>query len=87
MKLNGEFVIREFNDIIYAVPKGLTEEKLNGAVSLNATCKLLWEALIEGTDRDSMVELLLKHYDIKREIAENDVDSFIDAMKKADLLI
>lgn len=85
MKLSGEYVIREFNDVIYAVPTGETADKLGGAIRINASCRVLWEALIQGTTKEGLVKALLNRYDIDAAVAEKDVEEFISKIKEARL--
>lgn len=56
-------------------------------LKLNASGAVLWEALANGSDRESLVEVLVGQYDVPRPDAERDVDAFLGAMRSKNLLV
>lgn len=87
LKINGEFIIRDFNGTIYAIASGDGMQDFKGEVRLNATARLLWGKLAESCTKDDLTDCLLENYEIDRATAQADVDRFITAMKNAHLII
>lgn len=44
---------------------------------LNATAAALWRSLVEGCERDDLVNHLVGSYEVDRPQAEQDVDAFL----------
>ena len=86
MKLKNNYLIREFNGTIYAVPEDLSAEKKNDPIILNSTGRKLWQLLSSETDVKALVDALLNEYEIDRQTAENDTAKFIEELRAADLL-
>ena len=86
MKLNETYVIREFNDTVYAVPLDVQDENRKEPIILNGTARLLWEALAEEKTEEELIEVLLSEYDIDRETAAKDTAAFLSSIRKAGLI-
>ena len=86
MKLKNNYLIREFNGTIYAVPEDLSSEKKSDPIILNGTGRILWQLLTSETDVRALVDALLNEYEIDRQTAENDTAKFIEELRAADLL-
>ncbi len=55
-------------------------------ISVNETGRALWDLLVEGTTRESLVTFLLDNYEVSPEMAAADVDSFLATLRDKDLL-
>lgn len=55
-------------------------------LSANASAVPLWEALVEGTTRDEMIDRLVDQEGIDRERAAGDVDTFVADLTDRQLL-
>jgi Coenzyme PQQ synthesis protein D (PqqD) len=55
-------------------------------VAVNRSGAVLWPALVEGAEREHLVEMLEQEFAIDRDAAERDVDEFIGALRKQALL-
>lgn len=55
-------------------------------LGLNATGTTLWPAIVQGTDRDRLVDLLVDRYDVDRGTAGDDVDAFLEVCREHALL-
>ena len=55
-------------------------------LAVNATGKVLWDALVEGATRDDLVERLVETFGVERARAENDVDAFTAELDSRGLL-
>ena len=56
-------------------------------LTLNGTAKHIWESLIDGTNIDALVEMLVERYRITAEQAKADAESFLSALAERDLLV
>lgn len=83
MKIKEGFVLRQVADNWVVLPVGQASVNFNGMLSLNESGVLLWRALEQGGDKDSLVEALLAEYNVEREEAAADVDAFLSALTKA----
>lgn len=82
MKIKEGYVLREVADHWVVLPIGQNSVSFNGMLSLNESGTLLWRALEEGGDRETLADVLLSEYEVEREQALNDADEFISALVK-----
>ena len=80
MKIKDGYVLRKVAENWVVLPVGKASVNLNGMLSLNESGVLLWQALKEGSDRESLVNALLSAYEVSYEEAAADVDSFIASL-------
>ena len=87
MKLKYRFVIREVSGQWIAVAVGQDHAAFNGMVKLNATGAFLMKHLSEGEKcREELLEAMLERYDVTRERAEENLDSFLTVLREGGLL-
>jgi len=86
MKIKQGFVVREIAGQSIVVALGEANKSFNGMIRLNETGRIIWDMLVEGSDANTIVERILKEYDIDRKTVENDVDSFIKTLLEASIL-
>ena len=67
------------------VPVGEATIDFNGMMSLNETGAFLFEKMIEGTTKEQLIEQLMSQYEIDADTAKNDVEEFIEKVKKENL--
>ena len=77
MKIKNGFISRQVAGNWVAVATGERSKDFNGIIKLNDSGKLLWDKLVDGAERELLIELLLGEYEIDRDTAEKDVDKFI----------
>jgi hypothetical protein len=56
-------------------------------LSLNRTGARLWPLMVEGTDRAALVDALRNRHDVSVAVAERDVDTLVEQLRAADLLL
>lgn len=83
MKINENFVLREVAGSWVIIPIGEKSVDFNGMMNLNESGVLLWRKLEEGAEKEDLVSALTSEYDVSDEVAETDIDSFIDVLKRA----
>ncbi len=82
LKIKAGFVLRTIANQTIAVPIGQRTSDIHGVISLSESGELLWNELLKGTEKETLVNLLLDTYEIDRETATADVDEFIDGLFK-----
>lgn len=86
MKLNPNFVLRQVAGTWVALPVGQTSVSFNGMISLNDSGALLWRALEQGGDRETLADALTAEYEVDRATALADADEFLATLAKAGCL-
>lgn len=87
MKLKYTFVLREVSGQVVAVAVGTDHGKFNGMVKLNRTGAFLMEEL-NGKERtrEELLEAMVEKYDVSRERASENLDSFLQILRQGGLL-
>jgi hypothetical protein len=87
MKIRKGYTLRSLGKEFILVPEGLEAVDFTRMISLNESAAFLWKALEDKDfDNDTMIQLLMDEYDISREVAEKDVEAFLQTLKKADVV-
>jgi hypothetical protein len=81
-KLKSGFILRKIGNQIMAVPVGSQTSHIHGMIALTESGALLWDALIDGTDEDTLSELLIQNYEVDKPTALSDVRSFLRGLKE-----
>ena len=71
-ELEGEIVAVDMRESVY--------------MTVNRTGAILWPSLIEGATRDELVERLVDAFGVEPADAQRDVDAFVEALERNDLL-
>lgn len=85
MKIKDDFVLRKVADSYVVVPVNSLTLDFNGVMNLNETGAFLFEALQKGIEKEELVNKMLDEYDVTREKASVDIDTFINKLKDADV--
>ena len=85
MKIKQGFILRNVAGNNVVVPVGEATIDFNGMMSLNETGAFLFEKMIEGTTKEQLIEQLMSQYEIDADTAKNDVEEFIEKVKKENL--
>lgn len=85
MKIKSNYVLTRVADSWVAVPIGSGNVDLNTIITLNETGAFLWNSMKEETDREALLAALLAEYDVEKEQAERDIDSFLEKVTEAGL--
>lgn len=80
MRLKENFALRQVADNWVVLPLGDATIEFNGILSLNEAGALLWRALEQGGDRESLANALTKEYIVDRADALCDVDEFLEKL-------
>lgn len=86
MKIKPGFIIKTIGLRFMVLPIDAQALHFNGIMTLNKSGKLLFEALEKEQTLESLVKLLMDHYEVSFEDARKDVIQFVDSLKEKDLL-
>lgn len=86
MKLKGEFVQREIAGEVILVPVGQTALEFNGIITLNQTGVEIWKGIREEKNREQILEQLLEQFEVSRETAQADMETFLQYLNENGLI-
>ncbi len=86
MKIKDGFVVRKIADSAYAVAVGERSREFSGMFKLSDTGEFLWNQLSCDVSREYLLERLTAEYDVERDVAAKDLDTFIKKLSEANLL-
>ena len=79
-QLKSGFILRKIGDQIMAVPVGPQTSHIHGMIALTESGELLWNALRDGADENTLVSLLTENYEVDAVTALADVNSFLKGL-------
>ena len=82
MKIKNGFVIREVGGDFVVVPVGERSKHFHGMINMNATGAFLWKFFTEEHTMQEAVDALCQEYAVAREIAETDVERFVNILER-----
>lgn len=86
MKIREGFLLRNVAGNNVVVPIGQATLDFNGMMSLNETGAFIFSKMLDGTTKEQLIEDLISEYEVEREIAQKDVDDFIEKVEGEGLL-
>ncbi len=86
MKIKNSYVLRNVAGENLVVPLGDSGVNFNSVITLNGSGKFLWELMQNDTDTDTLIDAVLKEYEIDRTTAERDVLGFIKSLRENGIL-
>ena len=86
MKIKEGYLLRTVAGSNIVVPVGEGTIDFSGVIQLNEVGAFLWKTLEKGSDKESLVKLLLSEYDVDKETADKDVSDFLVKLKEASLI-
>ena len=86
MKIKNELMLREIAGNYIIVPVGGELVDLNAMININDTGAFIFKALETEKTPEEIAKLMTKEYDIDLETAKNDVNEFIEVLRKNSML-
>lgn len=86
MKIASGFVRRTVGDSYMVVPVGTRTRDIPGVIALSESGALLWERLEQGATENDLVEAILAEYEVERNQAEADVNTFVSELHSKGIL-
>lgn len=86
MKTSSDFVLRKIAGEYILVPTGASALAFGSMASTNDVGYFMWSKLEKGCSQEELVAALLDEYDVDRKTTEQDVNSFLEQLRKHHLL-
>lgn len=86
MKIKEGFVLRNVVDEHIVMPVGKNIETFEGALVLSDVSAFIWEQLARPICREDLLELVLGEFNVERDVASSDLDTFLDKLRAHNVL-
>lgn len=86
MRLKSKYVLRHFADKWIAVSVDDSADQNNAFITMNKSGAFVWELLQNEISYDEIIYQLTKKYDVDKACAKEDLDAFLDNIRKAGML-
>lgn len=86
MKLKEDLVLRQVADTWIILSMAQDVLNFDGVLKLNESGAMLWNLLKETENPQDLIETLTKQYDVDKQVAQDDVNAFLDNLEKAGCL-
>lgn len=86
-KIKDGFIIRKIGSQVMAVPTGKLTSEIHGMISLSESGELLWNALTDGAELETLADILTENYEVEYETALADAEKFVSALKVQGALV
>ena len=87
MRRNENFILRQTADLTIILPVGEASVRFPGMISVNETGAVLWELLKDPTSAQALALELTRIYEVELERAQQDVDAFLEQLRRAGALL
>lgn len=86
MKIKNDFIVKEISGSTVVIPVGNRVADFNGMLKLNETGVFLFNLLKNDTTIEALVQCLVDEYEVTKEKANEDVITFVNKLKEADII-
>lgn len=86
MKVKRGYACRKVAEQNIVIPTGQAEGETTVIVHLNDTGKFLWDMMAQESSVESLISALSEEYDVDENVVSEDVNSFLDTLRKANLI-
>ncbi len=86
MKLKTGFILHQVGEEYIVVAVEERTKEFCGMIKLNRTAAFLWEQMKEEFTKEDLTNALLEKYDVSKEKAKCEVDSFLDMLLQAKVI-
>ena len=87
MKLKDGYMLCPVGDSYIVIATGNASLNLAGPTTLNETAAFIWEQLKEETDEKTVVDAIVREFDVDARTASEDLGAFVAQMRGAGLLV
>ncbi len=82
MKINNNFMLKKVAGEYMIIPTGNNNVNFSKIFNINETGAFIFEKLKDGKNKEDILELMSKEYNASKDILKNDIEEFIDELKK-----
>ena len=82
MKINNNFMLKKVAGEYMIIPTGNNNVNFSKIFNINETGAFIFEKLKDGKNKEEVLELMSKEYNASKDVLKNDIDEFIDELKK-----
>ena len=86
MRIKKELIKRQIAGDTILVPVGQAVYQSNGLFVLNEVGAFLWDLLPEAETSEDLCRKILAEYEVEEETARNDVEAFLEMLRKLDII-
>lgn len=86
MKIKDGFILRSIAGEWVVVPTGEMALRMQGAMVLNDVASFIWKHLLTSTMYVEVLDAIVNEYDITRDAAKQDLDTFLQRLDEMDAL-
>lgn len=86
MNIKADFVLRKVADTWVVLPVGQASVDFNAMLTLNDSGAILWKALEQGGDAETLADALCAEYEVDRGTALADAKEFLDKLEQVGCL-
>lgn len=87
MKRSASFLLRQVAGRQVVVPLGKAAVEFPGMLTLNDSGVYLWELLAQEQTQESLVEAMCGRYEVSRELAQEDIEGFLDKLRSVGAIV
>ena len=81
VRVKENYILRQVADTWVVFPLGKANLDFNGMLQLNESGAFLWHHMEKGVTQEELADLLIMEYDISKDEALADIDSFVDSLR------
>ncbi len=86
MKIKDGFAKRNIAGSNIVVPVGAKGREFNGMITLNDSASFFWDCFCNDITIEQAVDIVTDEYEVSRETAHNDIEAFIEMLRKNNLI-
>ena len=87
MRRNPDFLLQDVAGTMVIVPVGKAVSAFPGMIAINGTSAYIWELLETEQTVETLTQALVDRYEVDREKARQDVETFVNKLQPTGALI
>ena len=86
MKRDGEFIVSEIAGEYIIIPTGSAALRYHRLITINVVEAFLWELLAQEQTEESLVQNVLRTYEVDEKTARQDIANFVERLKDGPII-
>lgn len=87
MRVRDNFILRTIAQEQLLIPTGEAALSVKGLIALSESGGFLYQKLRSDCTREDLITAMTQEYDVSASVAGEDIDAFLDQMRKLDMLV